>query len=104
MTELLKHRDTKAGWLGPDRKAKLRAQGIEFTSGFIARVEFENAIEDAQSEKQKAELKTQLEALIADEGLMEVKKYNGPTTKFRPARVLNVDPWGINLEGERVSE
>lgn len=101
--EILKHRDTKAGWLGQDRKAKLREQGIEVPA-LIARVGFENVLDDPNSEKGKAEVRTMLTELIAAEGLMEVKKFNGPVTKFKPTKILSEDPWGINLAGARVKE
>ncbi len=85
---LIPHRDTNAGWVGPDVKEKLKLDPAQM----YARVEFEN------SQLSKA----QLEQAITDGLTMEVKKYRGPVSLFKPTGIAHADSFKVVLAGERV--
>ena len=85
----IKHKETRAGWLGPKRKEKKNLTDQKL----VMRVEFE------QSALTKEEITQAVEA----GDTFEVKAYQGPTTLFKATKVLGTDAWGIDVAGERVT-
>ena len=85
---VVSHKQTRAGWLGAEGKAKLNLDPAQT----YCRIEYENS----------GLTKSEIETMINDGLTLEVKKYQGPISLFKPTGIAHADAFKAVLSGERV--